>query len=424
MFAQRVLIDIQHLVVGQQPEGELVHLFEIAADQERRGEQRPQAQVGVLLVRREARGMELWPPAHLAHHQHVGIIPMSGAGELGPFLLLGEADAAHAFPSVHYVSGRAPRVGQLRPIRTVFKRRAIGEAVKDVAPCRRQCLAHGVGMLHVHCSPFILKVIHAPIGPLFRVLNKERHGSVFIIPPALHIPCFLIRAYAHKRVVVPGLDPVVGAVRIVAGRADMPFIGAAPGGRIDAELQAHEVDFLRERLHVGELRVGLNGVERPATDALPAVIDVDVSPAVVAQAFGHHGAGRSQHLLLADCTSPAIPTVPTKGRRQRDLVPDDDPEFPLRRAARIFGAQYDQMFPLVLQQTGDAAGGGIQLQTGGEILGGESHGTFSRGGDRVQKRRAGTHPEDFRAGDARGRRHLGRERGRQFRKGSRFWTGR
>ena len=83
-LAQRVLVDRQHLVVGQQAERERVKPLHVAADQERRREQAPEADVGVLLVGREPGQVQCRAPADVAHDQHVGIVPVARAGERRP----------------------------------------------------------------------------------------------------------------------------------------------------------------------------------------------------------------------------------------------------------------------------------------------------------------------------------------------------
>lgn len=53
LFAERVLVDLEHFIVGEQAEGKVIHLLQVAADQQRTGQQTPQADVRILLVRRE-----------------------------------------------------------------------------------------------------------------------------------------------------------------------------------------------------------------------------------------------------------------------------------------------------------------------------------------------------------------------------------
>ena len=123
-LAERILVHREHLVVRHEVELEVVHLREIVAEQERRREQRPERDVDVLLVRRETRVAEARTPTHLADHEHVRIVPMSGRRELRVADLL-EADARHALPRVRDVARRAPRVA-LDPL--------LGAPLPHVAP--------------------------------------------------------------------------------------------------------------------------------------------------------------------------------------------------------------------------------------------------------------------------------------------------
>ncbi len=74
---ERVLVDGEHLVIAEQADSEVVERVEIAADEQRRGEQAPERDVGVLLLRRQARGMGM-TPADVADDEHVGIVPVTG----------------------------------------------------------------------------------------------------------------------------------------------------------------------------------------------------------------------------------------------------------------------------------------------------------------------------------------------------------
>jgi hypothetical protein len=59
--AKRILIDGQHFVVGEQTNRERIELLEIAADEERAGEQAPERQVRVLFVGRQAAAVRTSP---------------------------------------------------------------------------------------------------------------------------------------------------------------------------------------------------------------------------------------------------------------------------------------------------------------------------------------------------------------------------
>ena len=78
-LAERVLVDVQHLVVRQERTREGIEPLQVAADEERRGHDGPERHVRILLVRREAaRGEAV--RAHRPDHEHVRIVPAAGTG--------------------------------------------------------------------------------------------------------------------------------------------------------------------------------------------------------------------------------------------------------------------------------------------------------------------------------------------------------
>ena len=82
-------------------------LRQIAADEKRCGLKRPKADVGVLLVGRQMRGMKIRSPTDLADDEHIRIVPMAGASILRDFVFAC-AIIHHAFPVVANVIRRAP----------------------------------------------------------------------------------------------------------------------------------------------------------------------------------------------------------------------------------------------------------------------------------------------------------------------------
>ena len=70
----------------------------------------------------------------------------------------------------------------------------------------------------------------------------------------------------------------------------------------------------------------------------------------------------------------------------------------------------DRIFGFFLERSGDAAGGGIQLQPVGQPINREGHGPVSGGGNGIQKWRTRADAENLRSIDARGRTGFGRKR--------------
>ena len=160
--------------------------------------------------------------------------------------------------------------------------------------------------------------------------------------------------------VTPRVQFLVLVAALVAGA------GLRPGRGVKADLQALAVDVIGQRLHVGELLVGKHVAVR-VPPGFPAVVNVDVGPAVVDQAAGHHRVRRGAHVRLVDVAAETIPAIPAHRRRQRDGVAADDLERPLGGAARVLGAQGDDVGALLLQDAGDEAALRINLQPGRQV---------------------------------------------------------
>ena len=209
------------------------------------------------------------------------------------------------------------------------------------------------------------------------------------------------------------LDPLVDAVGVVRIAADMCGIGSDPRRGVDAHAEAHVVNLAREGLHVGEFRVRLNRIVPAAAFALPAVVDVDVGPAVVGQAAFDHGACRREHLLLRDIACPAVPTVPAHRRGECDFAAYDDPQVSVVAPQCILSFQFHGVFARGGYAACDPSGFGVELQPLRKPFGREGHRTDASRGDRVEEFRAGTYAEDAGAVDAR---CIGRLRGQDIRR--------
>ena len=209
---------------------------------------------------------------------------------------------------------------------------------------------------------------------------------------------------AEILVVVAVLDPLVLAVGVVGVRSDVRGVGSDPGRGVDAEFESHGVYLLRELLHVGELVVGLDGVVAAAAPALPAVVDVDVRPAVVHEPRLDHRTSRGEDLLLRDVARPAVPRVPAHGRREGDPLADDDAKFAGGFPECVACGEFDEVGARLLDAARDEAGRGIEGEAFGQTFGGECHGSVSGCRYGEEKLRAGTGPEDLRPVDAGSRR--------------------
>src|ERR1017187_5858337 len=88
---ERVLVHGDHLVIGQKSERKIIDALQVAADEKRRREKRPQRNMRVLLVGGKPRGMQAPRPAHPPHDEHVRVVPMPGPG-VGFVAVLGKPD--------------------------------------------------------------------------------------------------------------------------------------------------------------------------------------------------------------------------------------------------------------------------------------------------------------------------------------------
>src|SRR5689334_17195084 len=129
------------------------------------------------------------------------------------------------------------------------------------------------------------------------------------------------------------------------------------------------MDLIAHAFHVGKLLVALNAVVFAAALALPRVIYVDVTPAMVDEAGGYHAVGAFQNPFGIHPTAPAIPTIPTHRGSEGDFITDDDAEFFLALAEAAFCAQSHEVFTSVFQNAAEVAGFGVERKSGREVFG-------------------------------------------------------
>ena len=153
-----------------------------------------------------------------------------------------------------------------------------------------------------------------------------------------HRPAGRVQGVPHKLVVVARLlSGVVHAAKVVLDVVDAPrriveciHLLVAPGTRarlalargvagtgVDAELEAQRVDVVTQSLHAARELV-LEGEDVPrdiVAGSLPAIVQVDIVVAGVAQAGVHHGPRHLSDELLVDLASKHVPRVPAHCRR-------------------------------------------------------------------------------------------------------------
>ena len=180
LVAQDILVHGIHLVVAKEVEGKVVDLCYITADKHVGSQQRPQRDMRILFVRREPAVAEMVAPAHLPHHQHIRIVPVSGARIGIELRLTLEANVIQRLPGIGNVAGRPPGVG----IHGVAPGPDIGHAVlaeriENVARLLAEIFLHlqvrtnigsrrFVGLRTKYfavAAPVIFQVIHTPAVP-------------------------------------------------------------------------------------------------------------------------------------------------------------------------------------------------------------------------------------------------------------------
>ncbi|EFG07859.1 Hypothetical protein SCLAV_2787 [Streptomyces clavuligerus] len=271
LAAQRVLVHRDDLAIGQDLQGRGGRGAQIAADEERGGHLRPEAEVGAVLG--------VGHPA-VAHFEHVGVVPGAGPGVRGQ-LLVAAGDAQHAVPGVGDVPGGAPGAAVLaRPLPGGVLA-PLADAEQDLAAGGPQRLGHGAvalpGVDAVVVAVVVLEIVHAPGGPQGRV------------------PAFVPEA---------------------AGEAlDIAGPGARAG--VDAELQPFGVDIVGQCLDAaGEAhRVGDEVARGVALGERPAVVEIHVAVSGVPQPLGDEGVGDAldHRLVELGAAVGGVPVVEAHG---------------------------------------------------------------------------------------------------------------
>ena len=185
LVAKDVLVDGVDFVVAQEVERKRVDLRYVAANQHVRSQQRPQGDVGVLLIGRQLRVAQGAAPSHLPHDEHVGVVPVAGTGIGMEPCLPYEAVVVERLPRVVDVVRGAPGVGVDQ--RSPYPRLSpsvLTEGVEDVARLlpdeflhlqvgtyiyRLRLVAAGFDNPAV-AAHVIFKVVHPPAVPHLGIL--------------------------------------------------------------------------------------------------------------------------------------------------------------------------------------------------------------------------------------------------------------
>ena len=284
LLAQRILIKREHFVIGEHAQREIIDLSQIATDQQRRGQQTPKADVGVLLVGRQAGGMKM-APAHFPQDQHVGIVPMARPGKLLVPVLV-KPDTGHAAPRIADVAGGAPAIAaDLRAPFPHVAHAVLTEAENDVAILFAQGGVHDLVRLHQALALGQRFVLHAVVGApvVFEIVES---------PGGILLGVFLF-------VLPTGLE--AGA-------------GLGSGRGINPNFKAFGMDVIGQRFHVRELGVRMDHALRVAL-TFPGVVDIHINIAGVPHSACHDLIGRVTNILVGDLIGEIVPAIPAHWRR-------------------------------------------------------------------------------------------------------------
>src|SRR5450432_1666161 len=172
LLAKLVLIHRDHFLVHQDIGDRGLHVADVVAGQQRRGQQAPQAHVGLVFDVGHAAVADL---------QHVGVVPVADAGVLLAAGLELEADVVHGLPTVVDVAGGAPQIAAdfVAPLANI-QVAVLAKAVDNGAAGVRQRIPHlGVGGGHGGlavvvnlrgAAPVVLQIVDAPGGVSLGIL--------------------------------------------------------------------------------------------------------------------------------------------------------------------------------------------------------------------------------------------------------------
>ena len=195
-------------------------------------------------------------------------------------------------------------------------------------------------------------------------------------------------------------------IRLRIGRAssDEPGIRPHPGRGINARLHPHGMNGIAHGLHVRKALVGLDGEIPSASLALPAIVNIDIGPAMVDKPPLHKKPGRLQHILLPHGLTVGIPAAPTHGRGQAQLIPHL--QNPLLRIFSMPVGSLDLhlVFPLLRRGGTRNQPARIHPQAGGKPSRLNLHGTLPGNGNLEQHPRAGSGANNAGAVDGGGKR--------------------
>ena len=242
-------------------------------------------------------------------------------------------------------------------------------------------------------------------------------------PVGMHDPPGAIaERLVGAHVVLEEVESPVGerlrVLRLVSEAAGVARAGPWARRGVDAGLEPEGMDAVGHRLHVREAAVGGDGAVREARRphevillarpvglgavVLPAVVDVDVAPAVVGKAARDERLRGGDDVRGGDIVAERVPRVPAKRRREADRVADLQRQRALGCALRILRGEDDLVVAALGNRTGEDLRRRIETQPFGEVLRRELHRPLAGDWQAVDDGMSGPDAVDRRTVDARG----------------------
>ncbi len=250
--------------------------------------------------------------------------------------------------------------------------------------------------------PVVFDVVDAPVGELAGVAVHEPDRAD---AGEAELDAAWVAAEELVRILAFRFGQVIGGVVagfVVRAAADVASVGGHPRGGVDAELEALRVHKIGEGAHVAEFGVGLDGLGLGIAQAHPAVVDVEVGPAVIGEAFLAQGDGDFPDGRVAHALGVDIPAVPTHRWGERERVADAQGEWARGGAVGVAGGDGDdEVAGRGGGATGEPAGDRVDAHARRQVGRGEGERLFTRGGDAETEWFSRTHAEEGGAGETR-----------------------
>ena len=146
------------------------------------------------------------------------------------------------------------------------------------------------------------------------------------------------------------------------------------------------MDIVGEAHHIGKLGIRHYGVVLPSPVILPAVIEIDIAPAVLVKPQVYEGLGHRLRVFLADSVPEAVPAAPAHWRSEQELVLSYLQAQRLAVAAQTVGRRQGDIVAACLPgPAADDACLRVEFQPLGQALGGEGHRTLAACRDLEEK---------------------------------------